>query len=414
MSASRRILFDPLLGMHSAFWEVVNYPPDGYEFVLSNTLWDRVFDRFISRNELINANFALVGLLNKLVPLRLAKAWLDTLLKSTLTQEDIDLIFSMDHPISARKPWVIFITWPTFFTGMNTSHVMKYRSFIEQHLASPYCKKIMTWSELSKTAFLANFDGVHLEDKVAVIPLAIHKQNFIKSSGSDRVRLLFIGSANNPRGRFASMLGTKLFFDFYSKGGGEVLRAFRVLNERYSNLELVMRTGVPSTVKREFEKFPKIRFIDSIIPRNELENEFKSADIFVFPTHQLTPWTSFLEAMSYELPIVTTNLYTNPEIVQNGITGLLIQPSKTVPYYWKNLLTPMGSPLHRQYVEAIKVPDPAVVDDLIAKTSILIENPTLRKELGRRARWEVEEGKHSIARRNQAFKHIFDQALESG
>ena len=411
---SRKILFDPLLGMHSSFWEVVNYPPEGYEFVLSDTLWDRVFDRLINRNELISANFALVGLLNKLVPLRLAKTWLDKLLKSTLTREDIDLIFSMDHLIIGRKPWVIFITWPTFLTGMNTSHVMKYRSFIEQQLASPYCRRILTWSELSKTAFLTNFDGRHLEDKMAVIPLAIHKQSFIKSGGSDRVRLLFIGSANNPRGRVASMLGTKLFFDFYSKGGGEILHAFRILSGRYSNLELVIRTGVPSAVKREFEKFPNIRFIDSVIPRDELESEFKSADIFVFPTHQLTPWTSFLEAMSYELPIVTTNLYTNPEIVQDGITGLLIQPTKTVPYYWKNLLTPMGSPLHRQYVEAIKIPDPAVVDELVAKTSILIDNPNLRREMGKRARWEVEEGKHSLARRNQAFKQIFDEALASG
>jgi len=411
---NRKILFDPLLGMHSAFWEIVNYPPEGYEFVLSNTTWDRVFDRFVSRNELINANFALVGFLNKLFPLRLAKAWLDKLLKSTLSRKDIDLIFSMDHPIFGKKPWVIFITWPTFLTGMNTSHVMKYRGFIEQHLTSEYCKKIMTWSELCRTAILANFDDRHFADKIAVIPLAMHRQNFVKSHSADKVKLLFVGSANNPHGRVAAMLGTKFFFDFYSKGGGEALHAFRILNQRYSNLELIMRTGVPSAVKKAFENFPNIRFIDNVIPREDLEAEFRSADIFVFPTHQLTPWTAFLEAMSYELPIVTTNVYTNPEIVQDGVTGLLIQPSKTVPYYWKNLLTPMGSPRHREYMEAIGTPDPAVVDDLVAKTSLLIENPNLRKELGRRARREVEEGKHSIARRNQAFKQIFDAALESG
>lgn len=411
---SQKVLFDPLLGMHSSFWEIVNYPPGGYEFVLSNTLWDRVFDRLISRNELISANFALVGLLNKIFPLRLAKAWLDKLLKSSLGRDDIDLIFSMDHPIFEKKPWVIFITWPTFLTGMNTGHVIKFKTFFEQHLASQYCKKIMTWSELSKAAVLENFDGRHFADKWAVIPLAMHRQNFVKPVGADKIRLLFVGSANNPRGRVAAMLGTTFFFDFYSKGAGEVLQAFRILNGRYSNLELVMRTGVPLAIRREFEKFSNVRFIDNVIPRGELEDEFKSADIFVFPTHQLTPWTTFLEAMSYELPIVTTNVYTNPEIVQDGMTGLLVQRSQRVPYYWKNLLTPMGSPLHGEYVEAIRTPDPAVVDDLVAKTSLLIENPDLRRELGRRARWEVEEGKHSIARRNQAFKQIFDDALESG
>lgn len=410
----RRILFDPLLGMHSSFWEVVNYPPEGYEFVLSDTLWDRVFDRLVNRNELISANFAFVGLLNRFFPPRLAKALLDKFLKGTPRRKDIDLIFSMDHPIFERKPWVIFITWPTALAGMNVSHLKKYRSLIERALASEYCKKIITWSELSKASLLANFDGRGFADKMALIPLALHKQDFVKSYGVDKVRLLFVGTANSPGGRVAAMLGTKFFFDFHSKGGAEVLYAFRTLSERYAHLELVMRSGVPSAVKREFEKFPNIRFIDNVIPRKELDEEFKSADIFVFPTHQLTPWTAFLEAMSYELPIVTTNVYTNPEMVQDGITGLLIQPSKTVPYYWENLLTPMGSPLHREYVNAIGTPDPAVVDDLVAKTSALIENPDLRRKLGRRARWEVEEGKHSIARRNQAFKHIFDTALGSG
>ena len=408
---TRKILFDPLLGMHSAFWEIVNYPPEGYEFVLSNGLWDQVFDRLVNRNEFISANPAFVGVLNRLFPPRLLKALLDRAFKRILKREDIDLIFSMDHPIFEKRPWVILITWPTALTGQDISHLRKYKSFIEQQLASEHCRKVITWSKLAQASILTNFDGSCFADKMVLLPLAVHKQDFVKSNAAGKIRLLFVGTANSPGGRIAAMLGTKFFLDFDGKGGREVLYAFRILSERYPNLELVMRSGVPSGVKREFARYSNIRFIDQVIPRAELAKEFISADIFIYPTHQLTPWTVFLEAMSYELPIVTTDLYANAEIVQNGVTGLLVQPSRKVPYFWENLLLPTGSPLHRGYVEAIRTPDPLVVDDLVAKTTLLVEDANLRRELGRRARWEVEEGKHSISRRNRALKQIFDNSL---
>ncbi len=411
---TRKILFDHQFGMHSSFWEIVNYPPEGYEFVLSNGLWDQVFDRLVTRNELILANPALVGVLNRLFPPRLLKALLDKALKRVLKQKDIDLIFSMDHPIFEKRPWVIFITLPTALTGQDVSHLRKYKSFIERQLASEHCKKIITWSKLAEASVLANFNGSLFADKMVLLPLAFHKQDFVKSYATNKVRLLFVGTANSPGGRIAAILGTKSFFDFDGKGGKEVLHAFRILTSRYPNLELVMRSGVPSAIKREFARYSNIRFIDRLIPRQELAREFMSADIFVYPTHQLTPWTVFLEAMSYELPIVTTQLYANPEIVQAGVTGLLVQPSKDVPYYWENFLPPSGSPLHQAYMEAIKSPDPAVVEDLVTKTSSLIENPQMRREMGRRARWEVEEGRHSIARRNEALRKVFDSALAAG
>lgn len=410
---TRKILFDPLLGMHSAFWEIVNYPPEGYEFVLSNGLWDQVFDRLVNRNEFISANPAFVGALNRVFPARLLKALLDRTLKRTLKRKDIDLIFSLDHPIFEKKPWVILITWPSFLTGMNASHVAKYKSFIEQHLTSRYCKRVITWSEISKRAILANFDRGCFVDKLVVLPLAIHNQHFVKSYTSNKVKLLFVGTVNSPGGRVAAITGNKFLLEFIGKGCREILHAFRILSELYPNIELVMRTGVPSEVKREFGGYSNIRFMDWTIPRTELAKEFTSADIFIYPTHQLTPWTMFLEAMSFELPIVTTDIYANSEIVQNGVTGLLVQPSRNVPYFGKNLLLPTDSRLYRDYVEAISTPDPVVVADLVAKTSLLVEDAGLRRELGRRARWEVEEGKHSIARRNQVFKRIFDDALGS-
>jgi glycosyltransferase involved in cell wall biosynthesis len=42
--------------------------------------------------------------------------------------------------------------------------------------------------------------------------------------------------------------------------------------------------------------------------------------------------------------------------------------------------------------------------------SFLIENPERRRQMGRAGRWEVEQGKFSIEKRNEKLKRIFDEA----
>ena len=51
-----------------------------------------------------------------------------------------------------------------------------------------------------------------------------------------------------------------------------------------------------------------------------------------------------------------------------------------------------------------------MVEDIVRQTSILVENPDLRRRMGKAARQEVEEGKFSIERRNRQLKEILDRA----
>ena len=46
----------------------------------------------------------------------------------------------------------------------------------------------------------------------------------------------------------------------------------------------------------------------------------------------------------------------------------------------------------------------------MAKTSLLIENPDLRRKMGKAARWEVDHGRFSTEKRNERLKRIFDEA----
>ena len=111
--------------------------------------------------------------------------------------------------------------------------------------------------------------------------------------------------------------------------------------------------------------------------------------------------------MRYELPIVTIDAWANSEIVEDGKTGLLGRKSEHIPYYGENLVPLFGTP---QFQKAIRIPDPKVVQELVEKTSILIENQELRRRMGRAGRWEIEHGRFSIERRNEKLKRIFDEA----
>jgi glycosyltransferase involved in cell wall biosynthesis len=120
--------------------------------------------------------------------------------------------------------------------------------------------------------------------------------------------------------------------------------------------------------------------------------------------------SSILEAMSYELPVVTTDVYHQPEVVEDGRTGLLVRKSEQVPWYINGSIP--NDPLQPSFQRAIRTVDHRLVRRLVEKLSVLIENPELRRNMGAAGRWEVEHGKFSIARRNERLKRVLDECTD--
>ena len=334
--------------------------------------------------------------LDRLMPLNLAKAWLDTLLRKI--SEDIDLIYASNHPIFREKPWVINVEWAHVLIGRDMKHFARYKGTVERLLASEYCKKILTWTEMAKKSILLNFDCADFEHKIEVVPPAVHSKDFIKDYSQDKVILLFIGSANDPE-------------DFEIKGGKEVLEVFTTLNKKYHNLELVIRAKMPDYIRSRYASISNIKIIEEILPWQLLAQELKQADIFLFPSHLLHN-TVALEAMSYELPVVTTYIgASGGEYVEDGVTGFVVANSEKIPYFLENFIL-TSETIHRNWlVKASQSIDPKVVNELVAKTSLLIENPDLRRKMGKAARWEVDHGRFSTKKSNESLKRIFDEAL---
>jgi len=69
----------------------------------------------------------------------------------------------------------------------------------------------------------------------------------------------------------------------------------------------------------------KVRFT-GFLNRNQLSEEYKKADIFVLPTLKEGFGMTVLEAMCYGLPVVISNIGAIPEIVEDRVNGLLVEP----------------------------------------------------------------------------------------
>jgi len=260
--------------------------------------------------------------------------------------------------------------------------------------------KVICWTEAGKKTVLLNLDYTGFADKIDVVRLAVPGKGFVKDyTKKGGVKLLFVGSANIPG-------------EFIYKGGNEVLEAFVILRRSFPNLELVIRSDMPEAIKARYKGVENLRIINGVIPWEQLEHEFKSADIFLFPSYA-TPGLAIIDAMSYELPVITTDVWANPELVDDGKTGFVVPKSERPQYYAENFIPVWSYMPNSKFMKAIRNADSRVVKDLVKKTAILIENEPLRKTMGKAAREEVETGKYSIMKRNEKLKKIFDEATQS-
>jgi glycosyltransferase involved in cell wall biosynthesis len=389
----KKIYLDIAGRMHSLYKQLIDYPPEGYQFLTQGTGWDKA----ISTASRVNAIYTFQGrILGKIIPVNLTKAYLERFKKPP---EGTALTYATGHLVFRREPWVVDLEFVTQLAGYNLRHFKRYKRFIEKVLASEYCKKIICWTEAGKKTVLLNMNCESFAHKVEIVPLAVPKKNFTKDySNQKKVKLLFVGSANIPG-------------EFEYKGGKEVLEAFVTLCQKYPNLELVIRSDIPKEIKDKYIGLGNLKLIERITPWEQLQEEFRSADIFLFPSHS-TPGLAILDAMSYELPVITTDVWANPEMVEDGKTGFLIKKSRKVQYYAENFI-PIWSYLpDSRFMKSIKFVDPEVVKELVEKTSILIEDKELRRKMGKAGRQETETGKFSIEKRNEKLKRIFDEATE--
>ena len=364
--------------------QLLEHPPEGFRFV-SRTQWaDRLSDRAIGNDFLWRWRHRL----NRLAPLNLMAAYGP--LRFKRPPAGADLTYSESPLIFRREPWVVGVEVAIQFAGYDHRHLERYRRMVEAALGSRHCRGIVCWSEAARRSLLARLSGEKFAEKISVVHPAGTPKRFARpgSSNGRPVRILFVSSVVTPGG-------------FEQKGGREALEAFVWLRRVCPQAELIVRSDVPESLRSCYEGAPGLKFVTQPIARAELDRLYQSADIFWYPAHSLSS-VVVLEAMSYALPVVTSDYYDNPEYIEDGRTGFVARHGRRLPS-WDT------SP--REVLEAVREPDPGLVGELVEKTRLLVEQPALRRRMGAAAREEVEHGRFSLAVKNRKLQAVFERAL---
>jgi glycosyltransferase involved in cell wall biosynthesis len=386
------VYLEPPWKMHVGHSRLVAHPPSGYEIVTARTAQERVFDAVTSSNVL---RFLLRSS-DAVLPTGLVKSALDGWNKPPAGTV---LTYACDHLVFRREPWVVEVEFAGMLAGRHPKHLKRFGKVVTRALSSRHCRKIICWSEAGRRGLPADLNSTAFAEKIEVVPYAVPPRLGEKSYRATGAKLIFVSS---------DLLGSS-WTAFEYKGGREVLAMFKSLRQQGADVELVMRASIPPDVRRRYLGQSGLHLIEHHLSPEDLDREYRAADICILPSHTTIP-VALLEAMSYELPVVTIDSWANAEYVHDGRTGLVAPRSRRLPYYYPGTTqTNFGT---AEFERAIRVTDTAVVGALAERVRRLVDQPELRRQLGRAGRYEVERGRFSLASVNDRLRRVFDEAVD--
>ena len=216
-------------------------------------------------------------------------------------------------------------------------------------------QKLIVFSEFAKR--------IHLrlgapKRKIEVIPAGLPLWRHHGSHEVAEVNILFVG------------------IWFVRKGGPLVVEAFGTLAQKYRNIKLTIVGPVPKSIDINHPRIDQIDFV----PREKLLKEyFPKADIFVIIPPVVEGFGfAVVEAMSFGIPVIVSNVCALPELVEDRKSGFIVKP---------------GS-----------------VSDLVEKLEVLISNSAIRYKMGQVARARFEE-KFSVEMANKKLLEVYRSAI---
>ena len=115
------------------------------------------------------------------------------------------------------------------------------------------------------------------------------------------------------------------------KGFGTLIGLMREVRQTIPDAQLIIAGGGPlegelraQVVKEGAEEFVTLL---GNIPHDDLLRYVGAADLFVLNTGYEGLSHQLLEVLAIGTPIVTTNVGGNPELIEDGVTGLLVEPA---------------------------------------------------------------------------------------
>ncbi|MDO8460653.1 MAG: glycosyltransferase family 4 protein [Nanoarchaeota archaeon] len=388
-NSKKVLIYPPSFKLHTAYKSLISNPPKGYDLIVKNETRKQKFLNYLKNYKIAKIIYSLF--------LKIFKTTKILELSSSIKESsDIDLVFSTGYIYSGRKSYVIDIIDNIYcLAGYNYDLFIHNLENIKKSLLDNNCKKIICVNKASLISMKNYFPEGILKKTVLIYP-AIKPIDF-KKIKHDKFRMLFMGSINNPD-------------DFGFKGGLNALEIFEEISKKYENVELVIRSKVPSFLRERILSNPKIVLMEKDIKVEEVRNIYLSSDILLCPAHTYIGLMTLLESMSFKLPIVALDTYATREFVRNGFNGFIIKKSEKIKsYFHPSYPTNVRS---KEFISEIRNVDKSIIRKLVDKVELLINNPKLVEKMGENGR-KLIDTKFSIDVRKKKLGKIFDDALGS-
>ncbi|MHA1381472.1 MAG: glycosyltransferase family 4 protein [Candidatus Helarchaeota archaeon] len=216
--------------------------------------------------------------------------------------------------IFRKIPLVMTVHDPYQHTGI-PFHQKLYQD-IMQRIFINKAKKIIVHGRLLKKQFLERYQGKESTD-VVVIPHGDFK-------------VLHHWDKNRRKDKEKSPKNNVLFFGTIrpNKGLEYLLKAEPIIRNQLSDYKIIIAGKFDDfrRYQRYINQNSKIEIINKYIPNCELPKYLNNASFVVLPYLSATQTGIIPLAYSFGKPVIATKVGSIPEIVEDGINGLLVEP----------------------------------------------------------------------------------------
>lgn len=257
---------------------------------------------------------------------------------------DPDLVFPHSMPFTdMERPWISHIEEllpllaPFFWHGTSAerdAHGTPVWRLVKAMLEDPSCRALSSHLRHTVDWIGRLFDSPAIAAKTRFIQFGHALPKDIEARVAD-------AQAARAGRSGCTFLFTNSWFQsepsFILRGGMEVLAAYGILAQRRSDVRLILRTKLPTTLLGEgFGAFvrglPNVEIVDGKLDYADFVDLFLRADAYLLPSCGLHT-VSLIEAMATGTALIASDAPAVDEFVTQGETGLMVEGRRKLSWY---------------------------------------------------------------------------------